>query len=131
MSSRSQCPDIFVYLCAKQKRVSFARFRFSEVVKRKFKVPPGSLLRSRLPSYSTRSFVAHSLVVWTTLQEDISLDALSNEEFPGSLLFSLRAGLDREKPPTVLKESRPMVYDLVNEVYDQARALFCLFCFQH
>jgi hypothetical protein len=88
-----QVPDIFVYLAVKAKRVSFVRFNFEELVKKGWRNPPQ----------------------WTILQEDPALDALDEDEFPGALLFSIRAGAFKDAPAVVAREARPLSYDSPDE----------------
>jgi hypothetical protein len=48
---------------------------------------------------------------WRVFKEDLSLDALdaSKAEFPGLVLFSLRAGRQASAPSKLPPESRPLV----------------------
>lgn len=75
-----------VDLLFEQKRVSFARYKFSDIVNAGWKVPP----------------------TWHMLTEDLSLDLLGKGDFPGVLLFSLRAGLARTVPATPDPICRPL-----------------------
>jgi hypothetical protein len=88
-----QVPDVFVYLAHKQKRVSFVRFNFEELVKKGWRTPPE----------------------WVVLQEDPALDALDEDEFPGALLFGIRAGAVKDAPPSIAREARPLAYDSPDE----------------
>lgn len=81
-----QVPDIFVYLRKPKKRISYMRIPFADAVAAGWKVAPK----------------------WHSLKEDRVLDQLNESEFPGSLLFSMRAGRFKDAPKEPLPESRPL-----------------------
>eukprot|EP00808_Paulinella_micropora_P000340 g32402.t1 len=72
----TQAPDVFVYLVnssstsSKKRRVSFSRFRLADLCDQQWISPP----------------------MWRILAEDPCLDALTESEFPGTVLMSLRGG---------------------------------------
>lgn len=74
----SQIPDIFIYLCkADGKPVTFCRLK------------PGDIKAETLIGFEQSA-------EWYLLQEDKSIDALTKDEFPGSLLIRLGFGLESE-----------------------------------
>lgn len=84
-----QVPNVFIYLCQKEKRIAFLSFPFRDLVERGWIVPPS----------------------WNVLKEDPCHDAFDADklEFPGSMLFSLRAGRWNDAPSQVHPNCRPLL----------------------
>lgn len=81
------CPDLFIYLTRGDKRISFFRVPFQEVVNAGWVVAPR----------------------WICMKEDKVLDRLSDEQFPGNLLIGVRAGLLENLPKDVHPNARPLL----------------------
>eukprot|EP00808_Paulinella_micropora_P000520 g82182.t1 len=105
-----QVPDVFVYLVvstnvgnalgtATGKRICYYRVSMAELVKKGWEVAPS----------------------WQLLTEDPVLNKLDNGEFPGTLLFGLRAGLANTAPDPNKPDIkwRPLLYYDADEEDDE------------
>ena len=91
-----QCPDIFIYLCGNNKRISYLRIPFKNIVNKKWKNAPK----------------------WYNLKEDKAINALEENVFPGSVLLAINAGRADSMPHNgYLPESRPFILGTMNDEF--------------
>merc|ERR1719474_1737488 len=90
----TECPDVIFYLIekaggfeAKNQVVSYLRFKWNDLVKHGFIKPPQ----------------------WYTFKASPVLSDLSEEDFPGTILMGIRAGLKENKPREVDQRARPFL----------------------
>eukprot|EP00475_Leptophrys_vorax_P032002 TRINITY_DN4892_c1_g1_i3.p1 TRINITY_DN4892_c1_g1~~TRINITY_DN4892_c1_g1_i3.p1 ORF type:complete len:1239 (+),score=404.15 TRINITY_DN4892_c1_g1_i3:101-3817(+) len=89
-----QCPDVFVYLVRKKKRVNYRRFTFKSLLEYGWKTPPQ----------------------WIHFKEDKAMvDLLNKESYPAILLAGIRCGVAETCPPSIHPAARPFSADGVVE----------------
>ena len=89
-----ECPDVIFYLIekaggfdVKNQVVSYLRFKWRDLLKMGFTTPPK----------------------WYTFKASPVLSDLSEEDFPGTILMGIRAGLREDMPKEVQPEARPFL----------------------
>jgi len=83
----SQCPDLIFYLSRNEKRISYYRMAFSDVLAKGWHNPPR----------------------WLLMKEDKVLDLVPDDQLPGIALVGVRLGRAEETPKTVSSIARPLL----------------------